>query len=529
MTPCREADRDNGPFGKARGLVVAGTHSGCGKTLATLGLAAAFRERGLRVQGFKVGPDFIDPTHLAAVSGRFVHNLDGWILSRDVVLELFHRYARDVDVCLVEGVMGLFDGASGSEESGSTAQMAKWLGLPVVLVVDARSQARSAAALVRGFRDFDPELRLAGVIFTQVGGPSHEALLREAMAAYLPELPCLGLLPRRPDLVLPSRHLGLVMAADLGRSPTEKSSEDATGGTSGGISRAENQGREQTTFWDSQRRESLAAWAEQGLDLDRIQRISAQPGFANPASAGRATESASPLRICPKVAPRVVSGVPHGVTIGVARDPAFCFYYQENLRLLERAGARLVFFSPLTDERLPEGVAGLYLGGGYPELYSDGLAANHALREAIRTAAQEGMPVYAECGGMMYLLSELEDVDGKRFPMVGLLPGRAKMLSRFQALGYRKVELLADSVLGPVGTVLRGHEFHYSKLEGLSENACEPAFRVADRRDRESLAGFRHSNVMASYVHLHFGSHPPAAAAFTRACERFAANRNQRI
>ncbi len=518
MRACRDqAARDKVPVGKARGLVVAGIRSGCGKTLATLGLAAAFRERGLRVQGFKVGPDFIDPTHLAAVSGRPVHNLDGWILRRDVTLELFHRYARDTDVCLVEGVMGLFDGASGSEESGSTAQMAKWLGFPVVLVVDARSQGRSAAALVRGFHDFDPELSLAGVIFSQVGGSSHEALLREAMSAYLPDLPCLGFLPRRPDMVLPSRHLGLFMATDLVRSPAEKPSEDGPEGMPEGMAGAENHSREQTTFWDSRRRESLAAWAEQGLDLEWIQRISEQPVFTNPASAGQATESASPSGSLP--------GAASGVTIGVARDSAFCFYYQENFRLLERAGARLVFFSPLADEGLPEGVAGLYVGGGYPEIYSAALAANRPMHEAIRKAALDGMPVYAECGGMMYLLSELEDVDGKRYSMVDFFPGRAKMHSRFQALGYRKVELLADGVLGPVGTVLRGHEFHYSGLEEISESTYDPAFRVEDRRGRANLAGFRRGNVVASYVHLHFGSHPPAAVAFTRACERYAANR----
>lgn len=516
MTASREqADRGNGSSGKARGLVVAGIRSGCGKTLTTLGLAAAFREQGLRVQGFKVGPDFIDPSHLAAVSGCFVHNLDGWILSRDVILELFQRHSRNADVCLVEGVMGLFDGASGSEESGSTAQMAKWLGLPVVLVVDARSQGRSAAALVRGFRDFDPELSLAGVIFSQVGGPSHEALLREAMSAHLPDLPCLGFLPRRPDLVLPSRHLGLVMAADSGRSPAGRSFEDAPEGRSG----AENQGREQTVFWDSQRRESLAAWAEQGLNLERIRQISQRTALMKPVSTSWGAETAP--------SPGSRPGVTSAVTIGVARDPAFCFYYQENFRLLEQAGARFAFFSPLADERLPEGVAGLYLGGGYPELHSARLAANRALREAILAGAQNGMPVYAECGGMMYLLSELEDMDGKRFPMVGFFSGLAKMFSRFQALGYRKVELLAEGVLGAAGTVLRGHEFHYSKVEGLPESACEPAFRVADRRGRESLAGFRRGNVVASYVHLHFGSHPAAAAAFTRACERFAANRNQ--
>nr|WP_045219693.1 cobyrinate a,c-diamide synthase [Desulfonatronum thioautotrophicum] len=493
--------------GLSGGLVIAGTRSGCGKTLTTLGLAAALQRRGLEVQGFKVGPDFIDPTHLAAVSGRPVHNLDGWILRQDVVLELFHRHAFDADVCLVEGVMGLFDGASGTTEEGSTAQMAKWLGLPVVLVVDARSQGRSAAALVRGFAEFDPDLPLAGVVFTQVGGTSHIELLGEAMAASLPHVICLGFLPRRPDLSLPSRHLGLHMAEELGH-----------GSTIGC---------------------ALATWVEQGLDMERLLSVSRQAGIGRHLSGGPTEGPTFFSGGCPKPGSfrisekpgnaDAVGGAEATVRLGVARDRAFCFFYPENLRLLEQAGAQIVFFSPLTDTELPEGVRGLFLGGGYPELYAEGLAANTAMREAIRRAADAGMPIYAECGGMMYLQSELEDGEGKSHPMVGLFAGQARMRDRFQALGYRRVELLDSCLLGPVGTQLRGHEFHYSRVDEHPEFTPAPAFRIEDRRGRQHCGGYHWNSVVASYVHVHFGSHSPAARAFVRACNGWAATTNQRI
>lgn len=490
------------PSSRLSGLVIAGTRSGSGKTLATLGLAAALQGRGLRVQGFKCGPDFIDPMHLAAVSGRPVHNLDGWILSREVVLDLVNRSAGDTHFCLVEGVMGLFDGASGSQEDGSTAQMAKWLGLPVLLVVDARSQGRSAAALIQGFAGFDPDLCLAGVVFTQVGGPSHAAMLREAMATYLPDLPCLGFLPRRPDLVLPSRHLGLCMPSDMAHDPK--------GGAPRPVSEVNGGQRDEAGFWDNQRRAALAEWVEQGLDLDALLRISTRAGINR---SGTYPETAKP------------SGPVH-TRLAVARDQAFCFYYQENLRLLEQAGAEVVSISPLYDKTLPDGVSGLYLGGGYPELHAALLAANHSMRDAVRDAARAGMPIYAECGGMMYLLAELEALGGERFPMVGFFPGRSRMLSRFQALGYREVESLSPGIFGPARTVFRGHEFHYSRLEDLPENPPAAAFRITDRHGRHSMAGFQSANVLASYVHVHFGSHPPAAAAFVRACADWAVSRD---
>jgi cobyrinic acid a,c-diamide synthase len=491
------------------GLVLAGTHSGCGKTMVTLGLAAALRSQGVRVQGFKVGPDFIDPSHLAAITGRAVHNLDGWMLSRQTVLEIFQRYAADADVCLVEGVMGLYDGASGVDESGSTAQMAKWLGLPVALVVNARSQGRSVAALVRGFRDFDQELNLAGVIFTQVGSPGHQAMLRQAMEAHVPALPCLGFLPRKPELTLPSRHLGLYMAGEV----------------------------------DSvQQRQALADWAQQepelglGLNLDLINDLAARNCLAVGRSCSERTVGVRP-EVYPEVYPEVCTEMHWAarpkVRLAVARDRAFCFFYQENLRLLEEAGATLVFFSPLEDQALPSNVHGLYLAGGYPELHAATLAANQAMRDSVRTWALAGMPVYAECGGLLYLLDQLEDAGHTTHAMVGLLPGRAEMHDRFQALGYRRVTLTADCLLGPANTVLRGHEFHYSGLcqtedadrMPARDAGFEPVYHVVDRRGREYLEGFARQNILASYIHLHFSSQPLAAAALVQACALWAETR----
>lgn len=460
------------------GLIIAGTHSGCGKTQASLALAAALTRRGVRVQGFKVGPDFIDPSHMAAVTGKNAHNLDGWMLSRPVVRELFARHARDADLSLVEGVMGLFDGASGVDEAGSTAQMAKWLDLPVVLVVDAASQARSAAALVRGFRDFDPDLRLAGILWTKVGGQKHARLLAEALAASCPDLTCYGFLPRRPDLALPSRHLGLHTAEDVD--------------------------------WHEQRRTALAEWMERDADVSGLHSLArAQAKLKNaprPAPGGCDAEGRAP-------AP--------GVRLAVARDRAFCFYYQENLNLLRRAGAELVFFSPLADPALPDDVHGLYLGGGYPELFAARLAANAAMRRGIREAALAGMPIYAECGGFLYLLAGLEDARARTHAMAGVFPCSAKMHPRFQALGYREVVLTEDCLLGPRGSVLRGHEFHYSSLNALLDAETRFVYQSRDREGREQPEGFARGNTLASYIHLHFGSRPQAACSLVAACARW--------
>jgi len=453
---------------------VAGTHSGVGKTTVTLGLLAAWRRRGVVVQPFKVGPDFIDPGHHAQAAGRPSHNLDGWMLPREENRRIFWRYAATADLALVEGVMGLFDGFGGSSEAGSTAQMAKWLGLPVLLVVDVRAMARSAAALVKGFATFDPDLTLAGVVLNRLSGPSHLGHLQEALAV-LPGLRCFGGLPREGTVAIPERHLGLVTAEDH---PLDTDSLTA-----------------------------LADLVETHINLDDLwQSI---PQVSGPPPLMSASSAAAPVR---------------PVRLGVARDQAFCFYYPENLAWLQYFGADLVEFSPLADNRLPPGLHGLYLGGGYPELYAERLAANTGLKDDLQQAARSGLPIYAECGGLMYLSEELQDISGKHHALVGVLPLRIRMLPRLKSLGYREVRLAADTLLGPVGTTLRGHEFHYSEIVGTT-SGLTTVYQVAPRRGGERRSeGYAWKNVLASYLHLHFGSNPQAARAFIQACRAFQEN-----
>ncbi len=441
-------------------ILVAAPASGSGKTTVTLALLAALRRRGLVVAPFKVGPDFIDPGHHAAACGRPSRNLDGWMCGEPWVRETFRRGGGGADLAVIEGVMGLFDGAAGDCDEGSSAEIARWLGAKVVLVIDARSQARSVAALVQGFARFDRRLQFAGVICNRVGSARHAELLREALASVPGLPPLLGCLPREEELALPERHLGLVTAADSGR--------DAAFFT------------------------RLADWLETHVDLAPL---------LPPAGPGAAVESAP-------------SPASAKVRIAVARDEVFCFYYPDNLELLAAAGAELAFFSPLRDSRLPENIAGLYLGGGYPELHAGRLAANRDLLGDIREAARAGLPIYAECGGFMALA---EAIDGHA--MTGVFPARAHMLQRRKALGYRQVELTADTPLGPAGTIIRGHEFHYSEMDLPQE--VKRCYHLS-RRGGVDLGreGYRVGNVLGSYVHLHFGSNPQVAANFVNFCRK---------
>ena len=451
-----------------KALLLAGTHSGAGKTTLCLALLSAFRRRGLAVQAFKVGPDFIDPGHHALASGRPSHNLDGWMLSRQENLAIFARHAQGCDVAVVEGVMGLYDGFDPVAEEGSSAQMAKWLGLPVLLCVDARAMARSLAALAQGFARFDPGLTWAGLVANNVGGVGHAALLKQAMST-VPELPFLGGLPRRPDLALPERHLGLVTAEDGG--------------------------------FDQPRLLALADWLETGLDLDALLAALPEIGLAPPA---------------PQPPP---AGPP--VRLGVARDQAFCFYYPENLRRLEAAGAELVYFSPLAERQLPAGLHGLYLGGGYPELHAPALSANQGLSRQIAQLGRQGLPIYAECGGMMYLGREVVDQESRRWLMAGLLPQRFAMLPRLRSLGYREITLTRPTPLGPAGAQARGHEFHYSEISGQEPDPAtdQDVYQATGRRGPEpDCRGYLRGNVLASYVHLHFGSNPALAPALVECC-----------
>ncbi len=450
-----------------KGLVIAGVTSGCGKTTVSLGVMAALARRGLRVAPFKVGPDFIDPGHHAMVTGRTSRNLDGWMLSREYNVNGFERNGREADIAVVEGVMGLFDGYDGKSEAGSTAQMAKWLGLPVLLVVDARSMARSAAALVQGFENFDPRLSFAGVVFNKTGSDTHLKYLEEALENAV-TMPCLGGLRRDADISIPERHLGLVTRQDNPLSADQM--------------------------------ERLADLIEQNMDLDGL--IASLPDL-----------------IPGENAPPASSTKPNPVArIGVAADNAFCFYYQDNLDLLEATGAELVFFSPIKSPDLPENLHGLYLGGGYPELFASRLVENETLRARIKEKSDQGMPIYAECGGFMYLCREIRDLEGVAHPMAGCFPFTIRILRSLKALGYREVTFEKEAILGEKGGMVRGHEFHYSEMEGASDEV-EAVYSVTSRvGQKQSAEGYRVNNTLGGYMHLHFGSNPMVAERFVENC-----------
>jgi cobyrinic acid a,c-diamide synthase len=467
-----------------KSLLVAGARSGCGKTSLTLGLLAALSRRGLRVAPFKTGPDFIDPGLHELACARESHNLDSWMLSGSANRDIFARNATGADVAVIEGAMGLFDGAGGASEEGSAAHMAKLLGAPVVLTLDASGMGRSAAAMAQGYVRFDPALSVAGVVLNRVGSDRHAAILRQALDAA--GIAVLGCLRRDAGITIPSRHLGLHAAHDMSGRPG---------------------------FMDA-----LADWVEAGMDLDGL--LDALPvlGFAPfqaaPAPGGRGRFGAPGERDGKGAAGE--SCALAGLRLGVARDRAFSFCYHENLRLLESAGAELVFFSPLDGDRLPEGLSGLYLPGGYPELHAAELSANAAMLKDIRDFCLSGRPALAECGGFMALMDSIRDVTGAIHPMAGVFGCQARMGERFAALGYREVRLIADTPLGPAGTAARGHEFHYSSLMG--DTGAPAVYALSGREGAiAALEGFLAGKTLGSYVHLHFASNPEMAGNFVRA------------
>ena len=463
------------------GFLIAAPQSGSGKTTVSLAIMAALTRRGLRVAPFKCGPDFIDPGYHHLVTGRPSINLDGWMCPADFVRETWSLHTTDADVAVIEGVMGLFDGIGASPREGSSAQIAAITGAPVVLVVNARGMAASAAALVKGFAEFAPDVRLAGVIFNNVGSQSHMELLRQAMSEGLPDVVVFGCIPRDESLGISSRHLGLVTAED-NPLPAEFV-------------------------------ERLAEMAEGCLELDGLARLSFDSPRLRSVDGGQSADSTRLLD--PKGGPQ--SGVEPVVRIAVARDAAFCFCYADNLRLLREAGAEIVLFSPLTDGGLPEDIAGIYLPGGYPELHAERLSSNIGMQRAIMSSIEADMPVYAECGGLIYLSEGLEAAGD----FVGAFPARARMLAKRKALGYRQVESCSESVIGPAGTVARGHEFHYSEL-GLLPDGIDRLYRVTRQGRELADEGYRNRNCLASYIHLHFGSNSAIASNFVSACRRYA-------
>lgn len=445
------------------GFLIAGTSSGVGKTTVTLAIIAALRRRGLVVQPFKGGPDFLDTGHHTRIAGRTSRNVDTWMLSPESNIDVLRQASQGADALIAEGMMGLFDGKSGADETGSSAEIAKLLKLPVVLVVDASKSARSIAALVLGFETFDPDLALAGVILNRVASERHFQMLEVAILTRC-STPIIGWLPRDPSIAIPERHLGLHTAEELSSDNLE------------------------------QQLDTLAALGER-LDIVRLLTLQCDLNLA-----------AAPYPQTPNQTP---------IRIGVARDEAFSFYYEDNFDLLREHGAEIIPFSPLHDSTLPPSLDALYLGGGYPELHSSKLSKSIPMLSALRDFAISRRPIYAECGGMVYLASSLTTKDGDIHAMANILPFQVEMTPRLVRFGYVTVEFTNDCLLGPSGTVVRGHSFHYSNIAGTQD--ASTSYRVDySLSGRQELEGFSipSANILASYIHLHFRANPIVARHF---------------
>jgi len=451
------------------GLMVGGTASGVGKTTVTLALMACLRRRGYVVQPCKGGPDFLDTTHHTRIAGRTARNLDTWMLTEEANRDVLRGAAAGADAVVVEGMMGLFDGKDGVTETGSSAEIAKMLKLPVLLVLDCAKSARSVAAVVLGFESFDPSLLLAGLILNRVASENHYRLLASAIQARC-KTPVLGWLPREPKLSIPERHLGLHAAAEI-TSPLDAVRLD-------------------------QEIETLANLAEKHFRVDAILQLHCPLD----------TTDASSTKVKPPAAGAA------RLRIGVARDRAFSFYYEDNLDLLREQGAEILPFSPMADQELPAELDALYFGGGYPELYARELSENRPMLDKIRAFIRSGY-VYAECGGLLYLSQRLSTSDGRVYPLAGIMPLAIEMTGKLVDFGYVTVVLTQDCLLGPKGTSIRGHSFHYSRICSSSQVATsyQVEFSLSGRQQEE---GYTCDNVLASYVHLHFRANPAVAAHF---------------
>ncbi len=515
----------------SKSFIIAGTHSGVGKTTIAIGLMTALRKRGFTVQPFKAGPDYIDPSFHRIVCGRPSYNLDTWMMGVDGVKKTFVKAMQvipphpplvkggrgDFRVGIIEGVMGLFDGkedsmdSSPNSSSGSTAHIAKVLGLPVILVVDAKAVAQSAGAIVFGFERFDPDVKIAGVIFNRVGSERHFEMLKTAVEKRC-RAKVLGYIPGDEEISLPERHLGLMMAGD----------RVVSGQWAVVIKR-------------------LVGLIERSVDVEGVLRIADSKsmyrkfkprffGLRSFVSLRTGSQNDNHQQKCHSERSEESNLKIHNQKskipkIAVAIDNAFCFYYQENLDILRKFGAEIVSFSPLKDKRLPENINGIYLGGGYPELYAKKLESNRILRRDIKDFADKGLPIYAECGGLMYLGKRLKDLKGKAYKMVGIFPWVSRMCGRIKSLGYREIKAIDGCPFLKKGHRIRGHEFHYSEIDEpsrsikrvyqLAYNPSAPPFRKGGQGGFE---GYLYKNTLCSYVHLHFGSNPEFAKRFVKFC-----------
>lgn len=442
--------------------MLAGERSGVGKSTIAVGLLLALENKGKHPQPFKAGPDFLDPMQHSIMLGRPSRNLDTWMLG-DRNLDLFLRSSSPSGISVIEGVMGLYDGVNGISEEGSSAHLSKILRTPVIIVLDASGSARSVGAVALGFKEYDPQVNVAGVIFNHIGGERHLKMLRDSLRG----MECLGGIPNDANIELKSRHLGLVPATEAP---------------------------------DSSKYERIRAIIEQNCDIDRIISIA---------------DSA------PDIGPEVYKPLPQEpkrARIGIARDAAFNFYYEDSLDVLRCQGAELIPFSPLNDD-LPD-VDALYFGGGYPEIFAKDLAANVSIRQNIKKAASDGMPLYAECGGMMYTCRSIKDMNGMCYDMVGLFDAEVEMTPRLQAIGYVEASVVKDCVLAPPGASTRGHEFHFSRV--ISNGERDYAYQMKRGRGIcDGKDGMVNGKTLASYTHLHFAACPEFARNFVDKAERY--------
>ena len=432
-------------------FIVSGTSSGSGKTTVALGLMAAFKERGYSVQPFKCGPDFIDPGLHRLITGKVSRNIDLWMSGEKFSRKTLLQHSRGADIAIIEGVMGMFDG--GISSSGSLAES---LDIPGILVLDVRSMAESAAAIVKGFETLHPKAAPKGIILNRVASARHLQLVSDAIKKHC-QAEILGYLPRTLEFEIPSRHLGLLTEDEAPLSPEAI--------------------------------QLLALTVEEHVDLNRIAELfKGGPAPVRPSPA-------SPIKIRSR--------------IGVARDKAFCFYYEDNFDILREAGCELIFFSPLTDTELPDNLDALYLGGGYPELYAKTLADNQPMTKSIRQWVENDGPVYAECGGFMYLTEGIIDQDNLFHKMVGAFPVKARMQKTRASLGYREVTTQSACCFGPAGTILRGHEFHYSSIDKMPDH-IDRVYAV----NNGTSEGYTFKKALGGYMHLHFGFNPQVADEF---------------
>ncbi|MFL5703138.1 MAG: cobyrinate a,c-diamide synthase [Ktedonobacteraceae bacterium] len=450
-------------------IVFAGVSSSVGKTTMTAAFIAHVRTHGVAIQPFKVGPDYIDPSHLALAAGQPCYNLDTWMMPPSRMLDVFCTVAASANIAVIEGVMGLYDGQSSTSNAGSTAEVAKLLQAPVVLVIDAGAMARSAAAVVMGFQHLDPEVHIVGVIANRVGGTGHARLLQEAIEAET-GLPLLGYMRNAPDKLVPERHLGLVPAAER--------------------------------IVSAQQLTALGQQFSQTCDGEKLLALA---------------RAVPPIEYSGKDPFFSMETMSEPVRIAIAQDEAFNFYYPDTLRLLRLAGAQLVPFSPLHENMLPEDIAGIYIGGGFPEEYAHRLSANARMRAALARLLRKDLPCYAECGGFMYLCQSIRNASGEELPMVGAIARQSVMSNDRSGLviGYREATTLRDTLLMRQGEMVRGHEFHYSRLNAPLARE-EAAYEFTTRGQVE---GFAQGNLLASYLHLSFSGFPLAARRFVTAAK----------